>query len=362
MDGDYPTRRTLRRAIRRFRANVHFLRQPFIAFLPLLGLLVAILLLGMVSFHHLYEKESLGYIHALYITYSLVFMEHLLEFPEHGLLQTFYFVVPLLGLMVILDGFVRFGFHVLRRREDAAEWVHAMAKTYRNHVILCGFGRVGLRVLQQLLRLGEDVVILEKNPENQNIGFARKHEIPLLIGSGREDGILENLNVREAKSIILATDDDLANLEMAIDARKVTPKIRVVMRMFDQELASKIHDSFDIHLAFSTAAVSAPLFATASSDRSIENAFYVGDKLLVVAHLCINHDSEFVGTCIRDIGANKALGADHHIYVLSHIRQQVETLFPDDNTELAVEDRLVVQTGAKTLRLLHGCNHDAKPY
>lgn len=362
MDGASKLRRTTRRAVRRFRANVYYLKRPFVAFLPLLGLLVLILLLGMISFRHLYEQESLTYVRALYITYSLVFMEHLLEFPKHWLLQVFYFVVPLLGLMVILDGFVRFGYHVLRRREDAAEWVHAMAKTYQNHVVLCGFGRVGLRVLQQLIRLGEDVVILEKNPDNQNMGFARKQDIPVLVGSGREDGILENLNVSEAKSIIFATDDDLANLEMALDACKASPDIRVVMRMFDQELASKIRDAFDIHLAFSTAALSAPLFATASSDRSIENSFYVGDQLIVVAHLHVNPDSEFAGARIRDIGADKPIDADEHIFVLSHTRQEAAKHFPPANTELEVGDRLVVQTEPRILRLLHEWNRDAQPY
>ena len=334
----------MKRSWRRLRANYHYLRRPFLQFLPLLGFLVVILLVGSFCFHHLYRQEPMSYIEALYVTYCLVFMEHLVDFPEHWLLRLFYFVLPLLGLVVILDGFVRFGYHVLRRSDNAREWMRALAKTHNNHVILCGLGRVGLRTLQQLLILGEEVVIMEKNPDNQNIAFAKKHEVPVIIGGGREEGILEELNIRSAKSIICATDDDLANLELALDARQLKPRIRVVLRMFDQELASKVRDSFGIDLAFSTAAQAAPLFATSSSDRSIENSFYVGDALLVVAQLEVNPDSELVGKKIRDIGS------EHRIFFLSHERGTNETHFPSAETEFQVGDVITVQTDPNTLQ------------
>ncbi len=355
MQGD-DFQRWCRRSRRRVLANLYYLKRPFLSFLPLLMLLVVILLSGMFCFKHLYVQRELTYPGALYITYSLIFMEHLLEFPKHWVLQLYYFVLPLLGLVVILDGFVRFGYHVLRRGEHVPEWVRAMAKTYQNHVILCGLGRVGLRVLQQLMRLDEDVVVLEKNADNVNITFAQKNGVPVLIGGGREEGILDELNVQYAKSIILATDDDLANLELAMDARKANPEIRVVLRMFDQELASKVRESFDIQHAFSTAAQAAPLFATSSSDRSIENSFYVGDQLLVVAHLTINDDSTLVGKSIRDIGA------EHKIFILAHSRDDSPTHFPPGNTEFQAGDCLVVQTEPKTLRLLHQWNRDQEPY
>ena len=106
------------RRIRRLRANLIYLRTPLRQFMPLLMTLVVLLIAGSFAFHHLYHKEPLGYLRALYITYCLIFMEHLIEFPEHWLLQAFYFVLPVLGLVVILDGFVRFGYHLLRRDES----------------------------------------------------------------------------------------------------------------------------------------------------------------------------------------------------------------------------------------------------
>ena len=344
----------MKRWIRNVRANLYYMRRPFLEFLPLLIILSALLAWGSFAFHHLYEQEQLSYRRALYITYCLVFMEHVIEFPDHWLLQAFYFLLPPLGLVVILDGLVRFGYHVLRRDDNLPEWVRAMAKAHHDHVVLCGLGRVGLRTLQQLIKLGEDVVVLEKNDHNPNIRYAERHHVPVLIGSGREESILEDLNISQAKSIILATDDDLANLEMAMDARKIKPSIRVVLRMFDQELASKIRDSFNIHLAFSTASQSAPLFATSSSDRTIINAFYVGERLLVVANLDITAESELIGKTIGELTNNEPL------YILDHSRRTGKETSPRNETTLEAGDRITIQCEPHTLKEMHELNHDSQ--
>ena len=160
--------------------------------------------------------------------------------------------------------------------KQAESGISPMSKTMSHYVILCGLGKLGLRVLQELIRLGEDVIVLESDPNSPNLAYARNHDVPVRIGSHRVENILIELNVESAKSIILATDDDLANLEFALDARKAKPSIRVVLRMFDQEMATKVRDAFDIHLAFSTSTLAAPLFATSSSDSSIVNSLLCG--------------------------------------------------------------------------------------
>ena len=341
---------------RRCRAYLYYLRQPIRNFLPVLGILIVMSIAGGICFHALYEHEDLGYFQALYVTYGLLLGEHLLKFPDHWVLQFLYLALPPFGLVVILDGIVRFSYHILRRDETGKEWVQAMCKTLNNHVVLCGLGKLGLRVLQQLIRLGEPVAVLEKNAQCPNLAFARKHGVPVRIGHSREEGVFHDVNVARAKSIILATNDDLANLEMALDARQINPRIRVVLRMFDQELAAKLRESMDMELTFSTSDLAAPLFATCSSDRSIVNSFYVDDRLLVLANLTINADSELAGQPVRELGQGR------HAFVLSHTRESQTTSFPTAQTVFQPGDRITIQTEPETLRLIHRANHDPEPY
>lgn len=336
---------------RRCRAYAYYLRKPILSILPILGLLGVVLVVGAVCFHFLYQKR-LSYTEAFYITYCLMWVEHLIEFPKHWLLQLFYFLLPPLGFLVVLDAVVRFSYHILRRDETGKEWIRAMCKTLDNHVVLCGLGKLGLRTLQQLIRLGESVAVLEKDPQCPNFAYARKHNVPGRIGHSREVGVFDDLNITRAKSIILATNDDLANLEMAIDARKLNPKIRVIIRMFDQELAERLRSSFDMPLTFSTSELAAPLFATSSSDPTIVNSFYIGDRLLVVANLEVKAGSELAGRMIRDLGKGM------HSFVLSHNRGEETTLFPTSDTPLQPGDTITVQAEPEDLKRVHELNRE----
>lgn len=337
---------------RRIRAHFHYLKQPIRNFLPLLGSLVVLLLAGSLCFH--YADPELSYSEAFVATYFLIFGEPVMGAPKHWLLQLFHLVMPLLGLLVILDGIVRFSYHILRRDETGPEWTCAMCKTMNGHVILCGLGKLGLRTLQQLLALGEQVAVLEKDPQCPNLAFARRNGVPVRVGHSREEGVFDDLNIAAAKSIILATNDDLANLEMAIDARKVNPRIRVILRMFDQELADRLRDSLDMPLTFSTSELAAPLFATSSSDHSIINSFYVGERLLVLARLTVQPGSQLVGKAIRELGRGE------HVFVLSHARDGTRDLFPSADVVFAEGDEITVQTEPATLKRIHAMNGESK--
>ena len=77
----------------------------------------------------------------------------------------------------------------------------------------------------------------------------------------QEDQALLDAGVQYARAIIIATNDDMANLEVALDARRMNPKIRVIMRLFHQRMADKFKEAALIDEAFSPAALAAPLVA-----------------------------------------------------------------------------------------------------
>jgi Trk K+ transport system NAD-binding subunit len=348
-------RRRFVTALRRAAAHAISLWRPLRNFLPLLAVVAAVVVVGGACFERFYDKARLDGHEARYLVFCLIFLEHLYPWPEHWLLRVFYWTLPVLGLVVVLEGIVRFADHVVRRDESGRLWNRAMSVTMRRHVVLCGLGKLGLRILEQLLQLGETVVVLEKDPQCPNLRFARSQGVSVLVGTGREEGILEDLHVSAAKSIILATNDDLANLEMALDARKLAPDIRVVLRMFDPELAVKVRESFDISAAFSASALAAPLFAVSSSDRSILNSFYVGTRLVVVARLDVRADGGLVGL------AADGLRAAHRVQLVQHERGDATQMFPPGDLKLAAGDRLTVQTELPDLHRLHRLNGGPDP-
>lgn len=334
---------------RRLIAWLIYLRKPTRQFLPLFGFAMLVVLLGGVAFYYLYD-QPLTFSQSVWVTFALLTGEPTMDWPSHWLLEALYYVLPLLGLIVVLDGLVRFSYYALRKDEMSPQWVRAMSTTFKNHVILFGLGKVGFRVLQQLLELKQQVVVIEKDPNCPNFAYARNHGVPVRVGTHREEGILDDVNVREAKSIICCTNDDLGNLELAIDARKACRSLRVVLRMYDQELAEKVGESLDIHLAFSTAMLSAPVFATASADPSIINAFYVDDRLLVVARLTARPAAELCGKTVGD------LVRTYQMVVVSYRRGGGTVFHPPTDVVIEQGDVITIECDPKTLRDLHALN------
>jgi Trk K+ transport system NAD-binding subunit len=140
----------------------------------------------------------------------------------------------------------------------------------------------------------------------------------VLIDDVRAAGALERANAQKARSIVCATDDDLANLNVALDARKLRAGIRVVMRLFDDDLVEKTRTSFEAQ-AFSTSALAAPALAMAALDPSIKNSFEVGGRLMVVAELAIAG-----GLCGRSVAQ---LRDESGVLIIHMVRKTGETIF-----------------------------------
>lgn len=190
-----------------------------------------------------------------------MFAQPLLSPPATWYLAILCGVYPLIGFGLIGEGVVRIGMLIVSRKQGEKEWMQVKASTYRDHIVLCGLGHLGYRILLQLLSSGAEVVAIEKDAEGRFTADAKATGIPVLIRDMKEDQALIDAGVRHARVIVIASNDDLANLEVALDARRFNPGIRVILRMFDQRIADKFKDAELIDEAFSSAALAAPIVA-----------------------------------------------------------------------------------------------------
>jgi Trk K+ transport system NAD-binding subunit len=171
----------------------------------------------------------------------------------------------------------------------------------RDHVILCGLGQVGYRVLQTLLRLKQEVVAIERDEDSEFVDLARRARVPVMAADVRNEQVLEDAGVARARAVIACTEDDLTNLEVALNARHVRPEIRVVLRLFDQRLAEKIAEGFNIQVAFSSATLAAPAFAAAAIDRSVRGSLEVSDRLYIQSEFDVPAESALAGLTIAQL-------------------------------------------------------------
>lgn len=219
----------------------------------------------------------------LYTVYRQLFFEPVDGLPARPLGRAFVWITPLVGVVLVAQGLVKVGAAIFEKDKRREIWDEIMTDQMRGHVVVCGLGHVGYRVVEELRRLGEEIVGLESNVEGTFVEVVRGWGIPVHIGDARRDELLVKCGVSRARAIVCATSDDLANLEIALDSKRMNPDVRVVMRMFDQRLAAKVGGALLLDESFSTSALSAPIIAIQATHPNVRSAYRVDDQVRVLA-------------------------------------------------------------------------------
>ena len=226
------------------------------------------------------------------------------EIPEDPIAQIVLYLLPILGIVFVAEGVIKVGFTVFRKEENAEVWIDMLADSSNGHIILCGLGQVGIRILEELIRMGECVFVLEKDGNSEFIGTARELGAHIVIGDARQEKLIRSLNLPEAKAIIIATNDDLANLEIAMEVQEVAPHVNVVMRFFDQRLATKVKNAMQVDVSLSTSTVAAPIFASAAVDKRVIGAHRISGQLFLIVRIPVweEHLARTIGHFITATG------------------------------------------------------------
>jgi len=218
-----------------------------------------------------------------------------------------------------------------------------------DHVVVCGLGTVGLRVAEQLRAAEIDVVGIERDPEPATHATMRRLGFPVVQGDASEEDTLLAAGVLSARCVVAVTDDDVANLEAGLASRALREDLRVVLRLFDSDLADRIDRRLDLSISRSVSFVAAPVFAAAMMGREVIAAIPSGRRVLLVADVPVSAGSVIQGELLGDVDE------PGEIRVLGHVREDTICWLPHSDQRIIAHDRLIVaatRTGlARTLRL-----------
>lgn len=125
----------------------------------------------------------------------------------------------------------------------------------KNHIIVCGLGRLGYFIVEELLEKKEKVIVIESNENSSHIEYFRQAGAEVYIGDGRMANVLDDVNIAQARAIISVINNDSLNLEIGLNARSLQSELRLILRIFDDQIAEKIKDILNIHFALSASAI-----------------------------------------------------------------------------------------------------------
>ena len=323
---------------RRLNANLRdtrlLLRQFF---WPLSAFVVAIVGGGVLYFYlAAFAGQPLDdFPEAIYLVLALTFLQPLGDFPDVWYLEAFYFVMPLIGIGILAQGMADFGVSFFNRRTRSKEWEMAVASTFSQHIVLVGLGHLGFRVMSQLHQMDQDVVVIELKPTAELVASARLKGVPVLENDGAQEAVLEAAGIRRARSIILCTQNDSLNLQIAVKARSMNPSIQVVVRIFDDDFAHALQEQFGF-TALSATGMAAPAFAAAAAGVEMTRPIAVEGQAFSLARIKAEPRCPLINVSVGQVDKN----FDVSVVILR--RDDERDLHPAPGRTLAVGDTIAV--------------------
>ncbi|GAA1572609.1 NAD-binding protein [Kribbella hippodromi] len=171
----------------------------------------------------------------------------------------------------------------------------------RNHVVVCGLGTVGARVLEILTERGVAVVGVDQDEDAPGVQVAHRLKIPVVIGDSSNEETLRSAGVQRCQSVLAITDGDITNLESAMVAGDLNPEARITMRMFDHDLAQRVERRLGLGHSRSVSMLVAPAIAAAVANRRSQVTVPAGRRVLLLTEVTVEDGSVAVGRRLGEL-------------------------------------------------------------
>lgn len=138
-------------------------------------------------------------------------------------------------------------------------------------VVVCGLGRFGLQVVEELRSAGADVVVLTDSATgDERLERATAAGARVVHGDFRSSSARREAGLAVAAAVVLTTSSDVDNLEAALEIRGEAPNVRVVMRHSEPRLSVRLQTDFGISAVLAPAILAADAFVDAALSAPVD--------------------------------------------------------------------------------------------
>lgn len=193
---------------------------------------------GTVGFHEILAESWFQSFYRAVITASLTGLDTV---PPSDAARALSIAMAVCGLTIIgyagavivetISGGVITGALAERRRQRKIE-------ALSDHVIICGYGRVGRRVAEEFRVAGTRYVVIDRTEEA--LAAAEEHGDLLIEGDATHDEQLQKAGLDRARGLVAASDDDADNLYVTLSARNARRDLQIVARASDDDAKRKL--------------------------------------------------------------------------------------------------------------------------
>jgi CPA2 family monovalent cation:H+ antiporter-2 len=234
-----------------------------------------------------------------------------------------------------------------------------------DHVIICGFGRIGQTVSRFLKQESIDFVAIDIDPLRTKT--ARDAGENVLFGSSRQTELLHAAHLSKAKLVVIAFGDDKQSVEVIQKVRSLAPNVPILVRTRNDDQLDMLHDaganevvpeSLEGSLMLVSQVLSLTGVPFSRIMRRVQqerknhynhlHGFFQGehtnmspeaiDRIEFAHGILINESSFGCGKTLLSLNLSSK-----RVHVVSLKRGDIETEAPDENTILEAQDTLIVR-------------------
>lgn len=249
------------------------------------------------------------------------------------------FVLGALGL--VADSLISSRFDFLRKRP---------AVPTQDHVVLVGLGRVGQRIAALLHEFKQPMVAIAESLENVTL----PPQVPLLLGDSIKE--LAKANLAFAKSMVVVTEDQMLNLEVALMARDAARQqdrdIRLVVRSYGQRFGDNLANLLPEARILAAYALSAEAYAAAAFGENILSLFRLNGQTVLVPEFVVLSGDTLDGKLLSQVAYGYSVVPIFHQRAAQKgvTGDRLEGFMPPDDRILQAGDRLILLSSINGLR------------
>ena len=270
--------------------------------------------------------------------YGDLFGQVKLELPIPWALRVFSLMLAIAGTAfvgvlyaLLTERLLTAKFQLLKRRPPVPK---------ENHIVVVGLGRVGQRTATLLQEMRQSLVGINSTELDPSI-------LPRMsLLTGKFTTTLAKANLQTAKSIVVCTDDEVANLEIALTAREQNPALNLVIRVFDPRFSQSVAQLLPYAKVLGAYRLSAAAFSAAAFGENILNVFRLNQQTVLATEYQITPSDTLHGHILSDI--SYGYGIVPILY--QSAQREPEQWMPSDDVRVSAGDRLVVIATMEGLR------------
>lgn len=202
-------------------------------------LLVIILLIGTVGYMLIEKQNFLNALYMVMITITTIGYGETFKLGTGGEIFTLFLIIAGVGtvgytLVSAVEFMIENSLTGMMGRRKMRKDIESMV----GHYILCGYGRVGQHIADDLEDAGTNFVVVEKDPTSADRAEAAGYAV--IKADATNDEALKEAGIEKARGLVSALSSDAENLYITLTARELCPHLFIVSRCDSDESASKL--------------------------------------------------------------------------------------------------------------------------